>query len=44
VKKIVIENLKKKGINVKNKDVKKEINKIVKQEIKKSLIKNINQT
>jgi len=44
VKKIVIENLKKKGIDVKNKVVKKEINKIVKQEIKKSLIKNINQT
>jgi hypothetical protein len=44
VKKIVIENLKKKGIDVNNKDVKKEINKIVKQEIQKSLIKNINQT
>ena len=41
---MVIENLKKKGIDVNNKDVKKEINKIVKQEIQKSLIKNINQT
>jgi hypothetical protein len=30
---MVIENLKKKGIDVNNKDVKKEINKIVKQEI-----------
>ena len=44
MKKLVIENLKKKGIDVNNKDVKKEIDKIVKQEIQKSLIKNINQT
>jgi hypothetical protein len=36
---MVIENLKKKGIDVNNKDVKKEIKKIVKQEMKKSKVK-----
>jgi hypothetical protein len=36
---MVIENLKKKGIDVNNKDVKKEIKKIVKQELKKSKVK-----
>ena len=41
---MVIENLKKKGIDVNNKDVKKEIKKIVKQELKKSKVKQSNQT
>ena len=41
---MVIENLKKKGIDVNNKDVKKEIKKIVKQEMKKSIVKQSNQT
>ncbi len=41
---MVIENLKKKGIDVNNKDVKKEIKKIVKQEMKKSKVKQSNQT
>ena len=40
---MVIENLKKKGIDVNNKYVKKEIKKIVKQEMKKSKVK-YNQT